>query len=253
VLGLSYWCIRNYPELVSRNNFLLAPLAIPVFVIGVAGVLTVAARISELLPLESLAPRRSVGRKILIVVGTVVAIAITVVFGWTIAWLTSIEWAVAWIGMWLCIGVFQRLIKSPTAEGQKLWDEIEGFRIFLAEVDEDRLSRMNPPDKTPELFERMLPYAIALDCENAWAKKFESVLAMAAAAPSQHGSGAGFTPSWYNGPAGDIANISSFTHSFSSSFSSAIASSATAPGSSSGGGGGGSSGGGGGGGGGGGW
>ncbi len=253
VLGIAYWCIRNYPELVSRSNFQLAPLAIPVFVIGIISVLVLAGRISELLPFESLVPHRSVGRKILIAIGTVFAAGLALAFGWIVAWLTSVEWAVAWIAMWMTIGIFQRLIKSPTVEGQELWNEIEGFRTFLAEVDEDRLNRMNPPEKTPELFERMLPYAIALDCENAWAKKFEHVLAMAAATPSQPGVAGGFSPSWYNGPVSDMTNLSSFTHSFSSSFSSAIASSATVPGSSSGGGGGGSSGGGGGGGGGGGW
>jgi uncharacterized membrane protein YgcG len=148
--------------------------------------------------------------------------------------------------------LFHHLLKAPTSAGRALMDRIEGFRTFLKAVDADRLQAMSPPPgKTPELFERFLPYALALGVEQAWANQFSEVLAQAAAAPG--GSGRGYSPSWYAGAG--IASFSavSFTSSFSSSFSSAVSSSSTAPGSSSGGGGGGSSGGGGGGGGGGGW
>ena len=60
-------------------------------------------------------------------------------------------------------------------------DRIEGFRQYLGVAEEDRLNALNPPDKTPELFERFLPYAIALDVENRWAKRFAAVLAAAGA------------------------------------------------------------------------
>jgi len=119
-------------------------------------------------------------------------------------------------------------------------------------VDADRLQTIARPDKTPQLFERFLPYAFALGVEHAWAEQFSTVLAQAATADAT-GSGASYSPSWYSGAAFASFSASSFTSSFSSSFSSAISSSSAAPGSSSGSGGGGSSGGGGGGGGGGGW
>jgi UDP-N-acetylmuramoylalanine-D-glutamate ligase len=57
-------------------------------------------------------------------------------------------------------------------------DEIEGFKEYLGVAEEDRLNALNPPDKTPELFERFLPYAVALDVENAWAKRFAGVTAL---------------------------------------------------------------------------
>ncbi len=252
--AVTYGALRFYPEKISENNWLLAPFACFFLGFNMIGALTLAARICALLPAESFAPRRSFWNKLLTGLGAVGAIAFTVASGWVVAWLTSVGWAAAYAGMWLVVGIFQRLIKAPTDAGQKLWDAIEGFRMFLAEVDEDRLNRLNPPARTPALFERMLPYAIALDCENAWAKQFQTVLATAAAAPTQSG-GYAYTPSWYSGPSSGMSNLSSFTSSFSSSFGSAIASASTAPGSSSGfsGGGGGSSGGGGGGGGGGGW
>ncbi len=154
-----------------------------------------------------------------------------------------------------CIGInvlFHHLLKAPTLAGRALMDRVEGFKMFLTAVDADRLQTIARPDKTPQLFERFLPYAFALGVEHAWAQQFSQVLAQAATADAT-GGGASYSPSWYTGAALGSFSASAFTSSFSSSFSSAISSSSTAPGSSSGSGGGGSSGGGGGGGGGGGW
>ncbi|MDH3862187.1 MAG: DUF2207 domain-containing protein, partial [Gammaproteobacteria bacterium] len=109
------------------------------------------------------------------------------------------------------------------------------------------LNLRNPPTKTPELFEMMLPYALALGVEQQWSQRFADVLA-AIRGPD----GEGYRPSWYNGR-WNTSNLSRTTRGLSSGLSSAVSSSVSPPGSSSGGGGGGSSGGGGGGGGGGGW
>ena len=96
------------------------------------------------------------------------------------------------------------------------------------------------------MFEKYLPYAIALGVENRWAERFAGVLAAAAAQGQQ-----GFA--WYSGSSNPWSNPTGFADSVGSSLASTISSASTAPGSSSGSGGGGSSGGGGGGGGGGGW
>lgn len=148
--------------------------------------------------------------------------------------------------------LFHHLLKAPTLAGRALMDRVEGFKMFLTAVDADRLQTITRPDKTPQLFERFLPYAFALGVEHAWAQQFSQVLAQAATVGGS-GGGTGYSPSWYSGAALASFSATDFTSSFSSSFSSAISSSSTAPGSSSGSGGGGSSGGGGGGGGGGGW
>jgi uncharacterized membrane protein len=115
-------------------------------------------------------------------------------------------------------------------------------------AEEDRLEFMNPPEKTPELFERFLPYAIALNVQNTWAKKFAGVLATAAAGAAAY--------SWYSGDLRHTDDIVSFADRLGDDLSSTIAAASTPPGSSggsSGSSGGGSSGGGGGGGGGSGW
>jgi uncharacterized membrane protein YgcG len=148
--------------------------------------------------------------------------------------------------------LFHHLLKAPTLAGRALLDRVDGFKTFLKAVDADRLQTMIPPAKTPQLFERFLPYALALGVEYAWSEQFSKVLAQAAATGGSGGN-ASYSPSWYTGAGFNSFSPSAFTSSFSSSFSSAVSSSAAAPGSSSGSGGGGSSGGGGGGGGGGGW
>ncbi len=49
-----------------------------------------------------------------------------------------------------------RWLQAPTAAGRAVMDRIEGFRQYLGVAEEDRLNALNPPDKTPELFERIL-------------------------------------------------------------------------------------------------
>ena len=144
--------------------------------------------------------------------------------------------------------LFYKLLKAPTLKGRKIIDKIEGFRMYLATTEKDRLNFLNPPEKTPELFEKYLPYALALDVEQRWGEQFSDLLGRASGPD-----GRSYVPVWYSGRSWDMASAGSFTSSLGGSLSGAISSSSTAPGSASGGGGGGGSGGGGGGGGGGGW
>ena len=148
-----------------------------------------------------------------------------------------------------CNLVFYWLLKAPTKKGRAVLDEIEGFRMYMTTAEEERLKVLHPPEKTPALFERYLPYAMALDCENEWNDKFATVLAAAAAA----GATAGAVGGWYYGAGSRGFDSGNFGRDLGSSLTSSISSAGTAPGSSSGSGGGGFSGGGGGGGGGSGW
>ena len=137
---------------------------------------------------------------------------------------------------------------APTRDGRVLMDQIAGFERYLSVTEEDRLESLHPPEKTPELFERYLPYAIALKVENRWADKFRHVLEAASADPGRQQGMA-----WYSGSSSPWSNPGRFASTVGGALTSSVASASTAPGSSSGSGGGGSSGGGGGGGGGGGW
>jgi hypothetical protein len=162
--------------------------------------------------------------------------------------LTSLSFGIFLIATGILHGVFVHLMKAPTFAGRRLMDQVEGFKMFLSSVDGDRLNRAAPPQQTPQVFEKFLPYALALDVEQAWANKFSAVLAAAGTTPG----GSAYTPSFYSGSSWSSFSGAGFASSFGSSLTSAISSSSSAPGSG-GGGGSGGSGGGGGGGGGGGW
>jgi uncharacterized membrane protein YgcG len=148
---------------------------------------------------------------------------------------------------------FHYLLKAPTQAGRQYLDQIEGFRMYLSVAEKDRLNLENPPERTPALFEKFLPYALALGVEQKWSEQFAAVLAAAGVG------GTAYAPGWYSGNAWSHCGSHSFASAFGNSLAGAISSASVAPGSSSGfgggggGGGGGGSGGGGGGGGGGGW
>ncbi|RPE08642.1 DUF2207 domain-containing protein [Chitinophaga lutea] len=100
------------------------------------------------------------------------------------------------------------LIKAPTPLGAEKASKIEGFMMYLKTAEEHRLNMLTPPEHTPALFERLLPYAIALGLENEWGSKFENVLAQA-----------GYSPEWYDG---DTINYRNFSNSFGSGFTSSL-------------------------------
>ncbi|MFO7599761.1 MAG: DUF2207 domain-containing protein [Candidatus Desulfacyla sp.] len=160
---------------------------------------------------------------------------------------TSIGAVMVLVAMALLNLLFYHLLKAPTLLGRKIMDRLEGFKLYLSKAEAHRLRVLHPPERTPELFERFLPYALALDVEHAWSEQFSDVLAAAGK------DGAVYSPTWYSGSSFRDLGGPGLASSLGSAFSGAIASSATAPGSRSGSGGGGSSGGGGGGGGGSGW
>lgn len=165
--------------------------------------------------------------------------------GWIFGVLAFIQAASLWVcclclaGIVLC-AAFQHLLKRPTPKGQHLRDHIRGFKKYLSVAEAERLGLENPPERTPELFEKFLPYALALGVEQAWSENFSDVLTAASQVPG-------------SGPHASSLVLPGTSAAFAGALSSAIASASNAPGSGSGSGGGGSSGGGGGGGGGGGW
>jgi hypothetical protein len=63
---------------------------------------------------------------------------------------------------------FLRSIKLPTYEGKQVLAEIEGFRTFLNSVERLPMGRTEGPGDHAGLYEKYLPYAIALEVEQAW-------------------------------------------------------------------------------------
>jgi uncharacterized membrane protein len=146
--------------------------------------------------------------------------------------------------MLITLVLFGWLVRAPTPDGRALLDEIEGFKLYLSVAERDELKQMPGPGQPPVLdakrYEALLPFAVALDVEDAWTDKFTAAVGAAAAAQ------AASNMRWYSGRG--FTSMGDFTSSIGSGLSSTISSASTPPGSSSGSGGGGFSGGGGGGG-----
>ena len=141
--------------------------------------------------------------------------------------------------------LFQYLIKQPTPEKLEILSLIEGFKMYLGTAEEKTLQFHNSPQMTPEIFEKMLPFAMVLGVDKIWGEKFQNMIKNSAMGQEN------YQTNWFVGTS--VMNMN-FGNTLNSSLSQSIASTSTQPSSSgSGSGGGGFSGGGGGGGGGGGW
>jgi hypothetical protein len=90
--------------------------------------------------------------------------------------------------------VFSAVIPERTQEGKKLLTRVEGFEMFLKTAERNRVDTLYPfrgqkiPEFTSDLYERFLPYAIALGAAEIWSASFEGLLAES-----------GYSPSWYGG------------------------------------------------------
>jgi uncharacterized membrane protein YgcG len=135
--------------------------------------------------------------------------------------------------------IFNRLMPARSVKGVQTREYLLGLKEYLQIAEKDRIKFHNAPEKKPELFEKLLPFAMVLGVEKEWAKEFEGIYLT--------------PPTWYEGNTG-VFSAAIFANELRAFETSAV-SMAIAPIRSSGGGsgGGGSSGGGGGGGGGGSW
>ncbi len=66
---------------------------------------------------------------------------------------------------------FSRTMPAKTKAGASVYMDVLGFQEFMRRAEKDQLERM----KDKDLFSKFLPYAIALDVVDNWAKAFEGV------------------------------------------------------------------------------
>ncbi len=158
----------------------------------------------------------------------------------------------AWLiiaGLFLANIIFAVLMPAPTRLGQDIKTEIKGLKLYLETAEKGRLNKAEigserPPPMSAKLYERFLPYAIALDVEKPWTQYFEKTLPEEARAyKAQYASSYG----------GNYSTLGGMNSALMRSLDSGVSSAMPSSSGSSGSGGGGFSGGGGGGGGGGGW
>jgi uncharacterized membrane protein len=113
----------------------------------------------------------------------------------------------------LIVIFFGWFMPSRTTRGTRELEKVLGFREFLSRVEGDRLDRMV---KSPEMFEKFLPFAMALGVEANWAKAFDGLYSQ--------------PPSWYTGPGGmHTFRATSFTHNLGVMSTAAAATMSSAP------------------------
>src|SRR2546430_2201862 len=88
------------------------------------------------------------------------------------------------------ICAFGWFMPAHTEEGARALEGVLGFEDFLVHVESDRFNRMI---KTPEMFEKFLPFAMALGVEKNWSKAFQGILTQ----PPQWYRGSSYGPSSY--------------------------------------------------------
>ena len=108
--------------------------------------------------------------------------------------------------------LYTYLIKKPTTEKLSLQSKIDGFKMYLEMAEKERLKLLNPPERTPEVFEEALPYAFALGVEHKWTEQFKKILDEAQ-----------YHPQWTN------SHPVYFGTNFGNSFSKSVQSSALDP------------------------
>jgi len=96
--------------------------------------------------------------------------------------------ALSFIASLAIAGVFAYFMPQKTKEGVLLREKILGLKEYLSVAEKDRLKFHNAPEKDPQEFERLLPYAIVLGVEKDWARQFEGIY--------------NASPSWYQDPRG---------------------------------------------------
>ena len=99
-----------------------------------------------------------------------------------------------------------------TVTGARALEGVLGFEDFLAHVESDRFNRMI---KTPEMFEKFLPFAMALGVEKNWSKAFQNIYTQ----PPQWYQGTGFGPQFYT--YGFVNNLNAMSSQAGTVFASA--------------------------------
>ena len=92
--------------------------------------------------------------------------------------------------------IFGRFMPRKTKKGSIAAVNVAGFEEFVRRVEKDRIERMATED--PTIFERLLPYAMALGVADQWAEAFEGIF--------------DGQPGWFVGPTGQTFHSHMFVH-----------------------------------------
>ncbi|MFA5178437.1 MAG: DUF2207 domain-containing protein [Candidatus Paceibacterota bacterium] len=109
----------------------------------------------------------------LILVGELLFILLVVFYSQTAIFS---NWSIlATIFSQVIIIIFPFLVSRRTKQGVLLKEKIKGLKLYLSVAEKRRLDFHNSPEKNPQVFEKFLPYAMALQVEKQWAEQFKGI------------------------------------------------------------------------------
>ncbi|OGZ33896.1 MAG: hypothetical protein A2Y98_03460 [Candidatus Portnoybacteria bacterium RBG_19FT_COMBO_36_7] len=110
--------------------------------------------------------------------------------------------------------IFGLVMPVKTKKGVDAKENILGLKLYMEVAEKDRIKFHNAPQKNPEHFEKLLPYAMVLGVEKEWAEKFKDIY--------------NSSPNWYYDPTSRAFNslvligaLNNFNHSASAALVSA--------------------------------
>jgi uncharacterized membrane protein len=159
-------------------------------------------------------------RQSFVAAGIVSAVMLFVIgqYGAQIYGMAPLAFFVAAILTGLIVAGFGWFMSARTADGVRALHNVLGFEDFLGHVEKDQIERL---EKTPETFEKYLPYAMALGVEKKWVGAFQGIFTQ--------------PPSWFQGSTPGIFYPMAFVNSMDLMTARAGQTMASAPRSSSGG------------------
>lgn len=106
--------------------------------------------------------------------GLLIGFLIVAFSGWLSGFtgIAPLTWTLAGIAIGGVICIFGWFMPARTITGWHALEKVIGFEQFLGRVEKDQLARL---EKTPDLFEKYLPYAMALRVEKRWVQAFSGI------------------------------------------------------------------------------
>lgn len=140
-------------------------------------------------------------------VGLGVAISLPAFFfGWTLFVATGILSA----GVYMFFGHF---MPKKTIRGVHATEHILGLKRYITVAEKERIAFHNAPHKDPELFEKLLPYAMVLGVDKQWTDQFADIYTA--------------EPTWYHDPSlttFSLLALNSGLHTFTTKTATAVTS-----------------------------
>lgn len=108
--------------------------------------------------------------------------------------------------------IFSFFMPARTEEGARLYAHLLGFAEYIKVAEKDRIAFHDAPSKSPERFQKLLPFAMVLGLEKEWTKIFDGFV---------------LKPDWYKDNTGAVFTAMAFSDSVNK-FSSSVQSFSTA-------------------------